>query len=84
MNNLTLTLVQSNLQCQQAEENREILTDLLAESASETDLVILPEIFTSAFSMDSGAIAEDWSGRTLDWMQEISELYNAAVWQFYS
>lgn len=79
MDTLTLTLVQSNLEWQQAETNREILAGLLANETIRTDLILLPEMFTSAFTMESGAIAEDWPGATVDWMQELAEKYDAAV-----
>ncbi|MFT5320327.1 MAG: omega-amidase [Pseudohongiellaceae bacterium] len=79
MNNLSLTLVQSNLQWQQAHANRKILAELIAQSVEKTDLIILPEMFTSAFSMGRGTIAEDWPGESIDWMQEIAGNYDAAI-----
>lgn len=62
MENLKLTLVQSNLEWQAASANRKILGELISNSVTDTDLIVLPEMFTSAFTMDSGAIAEDWPG----------------------
>lgn len=79
MKNLSLTLVQSDLQWQQAEANREILAGLLAESVEKTDLIILPEMFTSAFSMSSGAIAEEWPGASVNWMKDLAKTYDAAL-----
>ncbi len=76
---MKITLVQSNLEWQQAEANREILAGMLAESVTETDLVVLPEMFTSAFSVGSGAIPEAWPGDTVDWMQAVAANFNAAV-----
>jgi omega-amidase len=78
MDQLTLTLVQSNLQWQQADANREILGELLKSQVNETDLIILPEMFTSAFSME-GSIAEPWPGDTVEWMQSLTALYDAAL-----
>jgi len=79
METLTLTLVQPDLQWQQAAENREILGTLLKNHAQDTDLIILPEMFTSAFTMDAGAVAEPWPGESVDWMLEIAVASNAAV-----
>jgi len=79
MEKLTLTLVQSNLAWQQADENRRILSDLLKSRVSDTDLIVLPEMFTSAFTMDKGAIAGDWPGETVDWMLAAATEFNAAV-----
>lgn len=76
---LTLSLVQSNLQWQQADANRTILEELLKDHQENTDLIILPEMFTGAFTMDEGAIAEPWPGETVDWMLEIAVAANASV-----
>ena len=79
MENLALTLVQPNLAWQDAAANREILTSMLRAVDTTTDLILLPEMFTSAFSTDSRAIAEPWPGETVDWMQEIAVAADAAV-----
>jgi len=71
--------VQSDLQWQDATANRAILAELLAASVKETDLILLPEMFTSAFTMGSGAITESWPGETVDWMLGVAAHYDAAV-----
>ena len=71
--------MQSDLQWQQAEANREILAGMLAQSVTETDLIVLPEMFTSAFSVGSGAIPEAWPGESIDWMQVVAANFDAAV-----
>jgi len=76
---MKITLVQSNLEWQQAEANREILAGMLAQSVTETDLIVLPEMFTSAFSVGSGAIPEAWPGESIDWMQVVAANFDAAV-----
>ena len=76
---MKITLVQSNLEWQQAEANREILAGMLAQSAAETDLIVLPEMFTSAFSVGSGAVPEAWPGESVDWMQAVAANFDAAV-----
>jgi len=76
---MKITLVQSNLEWQQAEANREILAGMLAQSVAETDLIVLPEMFTSAFSFGSGAVPEAWPGESVDWMQAVAANFDAAV-----
>jgi omega-amidase len=78
MDQLTITLVQSNLQWQEAQANRDILASSLEKAVTSTDLIILPEMFTSAFSME-GAFAESWPGDTLEWMQSLAAQYDAAL-----
>ena len=76
---MKITLVQSNLEWQQAEANREILAGMLAQSVAETDLIVLPEMLTSAFSVGSGAVPEAWPGESVDWMQAVAANFDAAV-----
>lgn len=78
MDTLKLSLVQSNLAWQDAAANRGILEALFADAASGTDLVLLPEMFTSAFSMESGALAEPWPGESVAWMQAMAQRHDAA------
>lgn len=77
---LTLTLVQSDLQWQEVEANRRLLEQQLAARGNKpTDLIILPEMFTSSFSMDAAAVAEDYPGETLTWMQTMAARFDAAL-----
>lgn len=79
MNDLKLTLVQCDLQWQEAALNRGLLERQLAGLAKRTDLVILPETFTSAFSTDEGALVEEWPGETLEWMRMMARRLDAAL-----
>ncbi|MES2603606.1 MAG: amidohydrolase [Pseudomonadota bacterium] len=79
MTSLRLTLVQPDLAWQAADLNRQRLQDFISPLAGQTDLVILPEMFTSAFAMGSGAIAEAHPGPTLTWMQQMARELDAAV-----
>ncbi len=79
MNELRVSLVQTDLQWQAAEHNRTLLEAQIRPLAGSTDLVILPEMFTSAFAMGSGAIAEEHPGATLVWMQRMAVELDAAL-----
>src|SRR5690349_13213464 len=79
MADLRLSLIQTDLAWQAAELNRQLLEQQLLPLAGITDLVILPEMFTSAFAMGAGAIAEEHSGPTLQWMQAIAKRLDVAV-----
>jgi predicted amidohydrolase len=76
---LRLTLVQSDLAWQDADANRSLLAGQLAGLEGQSDLIVLPEMFTSAFVTGQGAIAESWPGPTLAWMQEQASRLDAAV-----
>lgn len=79
MNELRVSLVQTDLQWQEAAHNRKLLEALIRPLAGGTDLVILPEMFTSAFAMGAGAIAEEHPGPTLAWMQRMAAELDAAL-----
>ena len=79
MADLRLSLIQTDLAWQAAELNRQLLEQQLLPLAGTTDLVILPEMFTSAFAMGAGAIAEEHPGPTLQWMQTIAKRLDAAI-----
>jgi predicted amidohydrolase len=76
---LRLTLVQSDLAWQDAAKNRAVLEALLAPLAGSTDLVLLPEMFTSAFVVGQGAVPEPHPGATLQWMQRMARELGAAL-----
>ena len=77
--NLTVTLVQTALHWHQPEKNREMLTQQLRALTQPTDLIILPEMFTTGFSMDAPALAEPPEGPTLAWLANQAEKYGAVI-----
>ncbi len=79
MTDLRISLIQTDLAWQAAELNRQLLEKQLLPLAGQTDLIILPEMFTSAFAMGAGAIAEAYPGPTLPWMQILAEKLDAAI-----
>ena len=79
MENLTVSLVQTNLHWHQPEKNREWLAQQLADLTPPTDLIILPEMFTTGFSMDAPALAETMSGPTLPWLAAQAQKHQAVI-----
>ena len=76
---LRVTLVQQPLVWQQAVENRRHLGALLRPLAGHTDLVVLPETFTTGFSMEVEALAEPEGGTSTQWLRELARTLDAAV-----
>ncbi len=66
MQDLTISLVQYAPVWENAEANLEYLSDLLQDNTS--DLIVLPEMFTTGFTMNAAALAEPMYGRTMKWM----------------
>lgn len=61
--NLNIALVQTTLAWHDRQANLEHF-DLLLEQARGADLIVLPEMFTTGFSMDSQTLAEPENGPT--------------------
>jgi omega-amidase len=67
---LRVTLVQSELAWQDPAANRRNLAAHFRGLVGHTDLVVLPEMFSTGFSMDAETLAEDMHGPTVGWMRE--------------
>jgi predicted amidohydrolase len=70
MQNLNITLIQSDLHWEDKERNLEMFSGKIALINDLTDLIILPEMFTTGFSMQPEKFAEPMDGRTVSWMKE--------------
>ena len=79
MNDLRITLVQAPLVWEDRRANRDYFTTKLTPLAGETDLIVLPEMFTTGFTMQPGPVAETMQGPTLKWLQIQAARLRAAV-----
>jgi omega-amidase len=79
MNDLRITLVQGDTRWHDPEGNRAYYGELIAGLRGSTDLVLLPETFTSGFSNEAIAKAETMNGPTVAWLREQARALNAAV-----
>jgi omega-amidase len=69
MSHLKVTLVQANLAWEDPVTNRAHFDHLLASAKGVTDLVVLPEMFTTGFTMAGDAWAEDMEGPSVRWLR---------------
>ena len=72
--------MQSDLHWEDAPANRNHIEQRLLPLAGRTDLVVLPEMFTTGFSMRSDALAEPMEGATLEWMRRMARTLDAALY----
>ena len=79
MNNLRISLVQGETRWHDPAGNREYYGELIAPLHGITDLVLLPETFTSGFSNDAIDNAETMDGPTVAWMREQAAALDAAI-----
>ena len=69
MSTLAVTLVQTAIVWEDAAANRAHLGRLLAD-VGDTDLIVLPEMFSTGFSMHSRRLAETMEGPTVGWLRD--------------
>ena len=72
MSNLKVTLIQSGLHWEDKAANLSMLEEKISGVKEPTHVVILPEMFSTGFSMNPGQLAENMEGNTIAWMKEIS------------
>jgi len=70
MQTLTLTLLQTATHWHDPARNRSHFETLLDQVPSASQLVVLPEMFSTGFTMDSATVAESMDGATVNWMLE--------------
>jgi len=80
INNLKITIFQAYLFWENIDKNLQNLTLRLSSGVKEkTDLIVLPEMFNTGFSMNAAALAEDMNGKTMTWMKESAAKYNCVI-----
>ncbi len=70
MKSLRLTLLQTDLLWENPKANRQNLGALIAKEAACSDLIALPETFTTGFTMEAARVAEPPHGPTEQWLVE--------------
>jgi omega-amidase len=78
-NELKITLIQANLIWKNAKENRKIFEAKINAVNTSTDIIILPEMFTTGFVMNPEDLAEPINGETVRWMLNLSKNKNSAI-----
>jgi len=76
---LNVALIQYDIIWEDSNGNRNRLENILKEIPSETDIVVLPEMFSTGFSMDVSSYAEPMDGDSILWMKEQSSLINSVI-----
>lgn len=72
MHPLSCTLIQTDLQWEDPAANRLMLEKKVRAITDKAELVILPEMFTTGFSMHPRRLAETMEGETVQWMRQLA------------
>lgn len=76
---MRVSLIQTALHWENPVANREMLSRKLAPLRGQTDLVVLPEMFSTGFSMNASRLAEPMDGPTMDWLRITAQYLGAAI-----
>jgi len=79
ISDLHVTLIQSALHWENRESNLEMFTEKINSIREETDLIVIPEMFTTGFSMNTAKAAETMNGAAVNWMKEMAAKRNAVI-----
>jgi len=79
MENLNVTCIQANLVWENAVQNRINFEAKINVISEKTDLIVLPEMFTTGFSMYPKSLAETMYDDSVAWMKKIAYDKQAAV-----
>lgn len=80
MDNLKITVFQGYLFWENTDKNLQNISLRLSGGIREkTDLIILPEMFSTGFTMDAERLAEPMDGKTTKWMHQIAQQYDCVV-----
>ncbi len=72
MSTLSITTIQSNLVWEEKSANLRMLEEKINSIEEKTEIVVLPEMFSTGFSMRPEELAETMEGETVEWMKRVS------------
>jgi len=75
---MKISIIQTALAWEDAAANRANFTQQI-NSIAETDLIVLPEMFASGFTMNPSVVAETMDGATVTWMRQTAVEKNCAI-----
>ena len=79
MNTLKITTFQAYLFWENIEKNLQNLGLRLSSIREKTDLIILPEMFSTGFSMNAKKLAEEMDGSAVTWMLEQAKKFDCVI-----
>ncbi|MFO7962933.1 MAG: amidohydrolase [Desulfobacterales bacterium] len=79
MDDLSVTLIQTELYWEDIEANLKAFDATIDGIPEPTDVIVLPEMFTTGFSMDAPRFAQEMTGSAVSWIKEASRKKSADV-----
>ncbi|AUP79897.1 amidohydrolase [Flavivirga eckloniae] len=76
---LKIALIQSDLIWENPKQNLENFSEKIKNISEAVDLIVLPEMFTTGFTMNAENVAETMDGNTVAWMKSTASQFNTAM-----
>jgi omega-amidase len=76
---MKIAIVQTSLVWENPLENRSRLAQKINGFTAAVDLIVLPEMFSTGFTMNPTAVAETMQGETVLWLQHLAKAKNCAL-----
>ncbi|HVN59540.1 MAG TPA: amidohydrolase [Bacteroidales bacterium] len=76
---MKITVLQPEIRWEDRQANLLHLESLIQGTGSRGDLIILPEMFPTGFSMSAGTLAEGPGSPTVSWMKKMASQYGTAL-----
>ena len=78
MENLKITIIQPDIIWENVQANLDKYSEIIA-GIEQTDVIILPEMFTTGFSMNPEILKEKMDGSSVQWMKKMAKEKDASV-----
>ncbi|MFM7430497.1 MAG: amidohydrolase [Flammeovirgaceae bacterium] len=79
MQDLKVTLIQSDLHWEDPTANLAMFEEKIWQIGQQTDVIVLPEMFTTGFNMHAHRLAEMMNLRTFKWMRQMADQTGALI-----
>ena len=76
---MQVLLIQAPLVWEKPKLNRNYFEECINAISEKVDLIVLPEMFTTGFTMNPSAVAETMQGETVVWIQSLAKAKNCAI-----
>ncbi|MFD2551255.1 amidohydrolase [Bizionia sediminis] len=76
---LHVAIIQTHLVWENPEANRVHFESKINSIKKPCDLIVLPEMFTTGFTMNAAAVAESMTGKTVAWLKKMAKEKQAAI-----
>jgi predicted amidohydrolase len=76
---MKIALIQTELSWENPNENKALLQEKINAISQYVDLIVLPEMFTSGFTMNPKNVAQTMQGEAISWLKETAKDKNCAI-----